>query len=153
MSLSFNLSLPLAREAKGTECRTPADAAREFAGLATAAQECFCVLTLNTKYQVIDRHVISIGTLDSCLAHPREIFRPAITDGAAAVVLVHNHPSGETTPSREDIRLTRRLVECAQILDLELLDHVILGRAAHHHAGYLSIRESGMVSFAPEART
>ena len=149
MTLSFNLSLPVAREAKGTECRTPADAAREFSELATSAQECFCVLTLNTKYKVIDRHLVSIGTLDACLAHPREVFRPAITDGAAALVLIHNHPSGDPTPSREDINLTRRMVEVARAIDIQILDHVIIGRPGPHNlTSHLSLRESGLVSFA-----
>lgn len=148
MTLSFNLSLPIAREAKGNECRTPEEAAREFHEIAASAQECFCVLTLNTKYKVIDRHLVSIGTLDACLVHPREVFRAAVLDSAAALVLVHNHPSGDPTPSREDLKLTRLMIDAGRVMNIEILDHIIIGRPnAHNAAGYLSIRESGMVAF------
>jgi len=148
MSLSFGLSLPVVREAKAAECRAPADAVRELKELAHIAQECFCVITLNTKYKIIDRHLVGLGILDACLVHPREIFRPAISDGAAAVVLAHNHPSGDSTPSREDINLTRRMIEAGRLLDIEVLDHVVIGRPETGPAsGYTSLRESGMVAF------
>jgi len=138
----------MVREAIGSECRTPSDAVRELRDLSCAAQECFVVLTLNTKYRVIDRHLVSLGVLDACLAHPREVFRPAITDNAAAVVVCHNHPSGDPTPSTADIRLTRQLLEASRILEIELLDHVIIGRSdGSRGTGYVSLRESGMITF------
>lgn len=81
---------------------------------------------LNARHQLIAREVISIGTLTASLAHPREIFAPAIGKAAAGVILVHNHPSGDPSPSDEDIRLTQRIAQAGRILGIELLDHVIL---------------------------
>ena len=101
---------------------------RHFARLASdSRQEEFHVVTLDTKNQVIDTHQISIGTLDASLVHPREVFRPAIKDAAASVILVHNHPSGDATPSTEDIAVTRRLESAAELLGIKVLDHIILG--------------------------
>ena len=72
--------------------------------------------------------VVSEGTLSASLVHPREVFKPAILESAASIILLHNHPSGDPTPSREDLRLTRQLVECSKLLDLRIHDHVIIGR-------------------------
>ena len=90
-------------------------------------QEEFHIITLDTKNQVIDTHQISIGTLDASLVHPREVFRAAIKDAAASIVLVHNHPSGDPSPSREDHQVTARLTECGKTLGIDVLDHIILG--------------------------
>lgn len=81
---------------------------------------------LNARNQLIKREIISIGTLTASLAHPREIFAPAIGKAAAGVVLVHNHPSGDPSPSEEDMRLTKRIEQAGRILGIELLDHVIV---------------------------
>lgn len=106
------------------------------------------MLTLDTKYKLIDKHMISLGIVDACLVHPREVFRCAITDGAAAVVLAHNHPSGDPTPSREDIKITRQMIEAGRIMDIQVLDHIVLGRPSDQNpAGFISLRESGLVSF------
>ena len=143
-SFSFNLALPVVREASSSACRTPEDVRRQLADLATLAQEVFVVLTLNAKYRVIDRHLVSLGLVDSCQVHGREVFRPAISDGAAAIVLAHNHPSGDPTPSAEDLHITRQLVEAGRILGIEVLDHVIIGRGERPQC---SLRESGLVTF------
>ena len=87
------------------------------------------IVSLDTKHQVLTTHQISVGTLDASLVHPREIFRPAIKDAAAAILLVHNHPSGDPTPSREDHAVTRRIEEVGKLLGIELLDHIVLGDA------------------------
>jgi DNA repair protein RadC len=84
---------------------------------------------LNARHQLISKEVISIGTLTASLAHPREIFAPAIGQAAAGVVLVHNHPSGDPSPSDEDIRLTKRIAQAGQIMGIELLDHLILAQS------------------------
>src|SRR5260370_10129885 len=89
--------------------------------------ECFVVLLLNTRRRVTGHHLISIGTLDTILVHPREVFRVAIISAAAAMVLMHNHPSGDPTPSEADIKVTRDLIRAGQLLKLEVLDHVIMG--------------------------
>jgi DNA repair protein RadC len=98
-------------------------------------QEEFHIVTLNTKNHVIDTHQVSKGTLDASLVHPREVFRPAIKDAASSILLAHNHPSGDATPSREDIAVTDRLTEVGKTIGIEVLDHIVLGKA-----GVVSIR-------------
>ena len=107
--------------------------------------EMFQVLLLNTRRRLIGEPVkIADGTLDTILVHPREVFRPAIENNAAAVVLVHNHPSGDPTPSEADIKVTRDLIRAGQLLKIEVLDHVILGRATQERQkDYVSLRELG----------
>jgi DNA repair protein RadC len=83
---------------------------------------------MTQKNDVIDRHMISLGTLTASLVHPREVYRPALQDGAAAVAFVHNHPSGDPTPSPEDRALTKRLADAGALLGIRVLDHVIVGR-------------------------
>jgi DNA repair protein RadC len=100
-----------------------------FARLASdGVQEEFHIVTLNTKHEVLTTYPITVGTLDASLVHPREVFRPAIKDAAAAVILVHNHPSGDPTPSREDLAVTRRLDSAGDLLGIKVLDHIVLGR-------------------------
>jgi DNA repair protein RadC len=101
-----------------------------------ATQEEFHVVTLNTKNVVIDTHQITVGTLDASLVHPREVFRVAIKDVCSSVILAHNHPSGDPTPSREDRAVTDRLEESGKLLGIDVLDHVVMGRD-----GCVSIRE------------
>jgi DNA repair protein RadC len=91
-----------------------------------ARQEEFHVVTLDTKYQPITTHRITVGTLDASLVHPREVFRPAIRDAAAAVILVHNHPSGDPTPSKEDRQVTRQLETAGKTVGINVLDHIIV---------------------------
>ncbi len=93
-----------------------------------AKQEEFHIVCLDTKNQVIDTHQITVGTLDASLVHPREVFRAAIRDAASSVLLVHNHPSGDPTPSREDIQVTDRLTEVGKLVGIDVLDHIVLGR-------------------------
>jgi len=116
---------------------------------ATLGKEVFWVLLLDAKNalkcQPID---VTSGILDASLVHPREVFREAVRSAAAAVVLAHNHPSGDPCPSAEDLRITRQLVEAGGIVDIKVLDHVILGRCSSTSKdGYLSLRESGTVKF------
>jgi DNA repair protein RadC len=109
-----------------------------FARLASdAAQEEFHVVCLDTRNQVVGTHRISVGILDRSLIHPREVFRPAIKDAAKAVLLVHNHPSGDPTPSDDDLTLTARLEEAGRTLGIGVLDHIVVARH-----GSASIRES-----------
>lgn len=95
--------------------------------VADGTREEFHVVTLDTKNQVIDTHQVSVGTLDASLVHPREVFRPAIKDAASSLILVHNHPSGDPTPSREDFAVTKRLELAGQNLGIDVLDHIVLG--------------------------
>lgn len=108
--------------------------------LAREDRENFVVVLLNTKNEVLETPNVSVGTLSSSLVHPREVFKPAIRASAANVILVHNHPSGNTDPSREDREITGRLTQAAEIIGIEVLDHVILGD------GYFSMKEHGLLS-------
>lgn len=109
-----------------------ADAAAEycrqlFARLAIdGRQEEFHIVTLDTKNQPISSHRITVGTLDASLVHPREVFRPAIRDAASSMILVHNHPSGDPTPSREDLQVTRQLERAGDVMGIRILDHIIV---------------------------
>ena len=103
--------------------------------------ECFVVLHLNTRRRIRGHHLVSIGIMDSVLVHPREVFRTAIAANASALVLMHNHPSGEAQPSEADIRVTRDLIRAGQVLKLEVIDHVIVG-----NPGHCSLRAMGYVS-------
>ena len=106
--------------------------------------EQFQVLLLNTRRKLIRVERITQGTLDSILVHPREVFRLAIAANAAAIVLVHNHPSGDPTPSEQDIKVTRDLIRAGQLLKIEVLDHVILGRRTEARPkDFASLRELG----------
>src|SRR5215469_2023206 len=106
--------------------------------------EKFQVLLLNTRRRLIRVEKISDGTLDTILVHPREVFKSAIAANAAAIVLVHNHPSGDPTPSDADVKVTRDLIRAGQLLKIEVLDHVILGNATKERPkDYASLRELG----------
>jgi DNA repair protein RadC len=106
--------------------------------------EHFQVVLLNVRRKLIRVEIISQGLVDTILVHPREVFRSAIAAGASALVLVHNHPSGDPTPSEADIRVTRDLIRAGQLLKIEVLDHVILGRReAANGKDYVSLRELG----------
>ena len=100
--------------------------------------ECFVVLLLNTRKRVKGHHLVSIGTIDTVLVHPREVFSVAIAMKAAAIVLIHNHPSGDPTPSEADTKVTRDLIRAGQLLKIEVTDHVIVGNPK-----YSSLRELG----------
>jgi DNA repair protein RadC len=102
--------------------------------------EQFGVVLLDARHGLVATHVVSVGSLDASTAHPREVFREAVAGRAAAVVLFHNHPSGDPAPSREDIAVTRRLVAAATVLGIEIIDHVILGTGT-----YFSFREAAKI--------
>lgn len=93
--------------------------------------ECFVVLMLNTRRRIRGHYLVSIGTMDTILVHPREVFRLAIAANAHSLVLMHNHPSGQPEPSEADIKVTRDLLRAGQLLKIEVLDHVIIGNPGH----------------------
>ncbi|NQU40704.1 MAG: DNA repair protein RadC [Lentisphaerae bacterium] len=111
--------------------------------------EVFWVIHLNAKNVAKGQpKAVTTGLLDASLVHPREICRDAIRTAAAAVVLAHNHPSGDPTPSAEDLRITRQLIEAGKIVDIKVLDHVVLGRPGQNRAKtFMSMREEGLVAF------
>jgi DNA repair protein RadC len=114
-------------------CETP-DQAAEYWRLHVATNpyfnpecECLVVLLLNTRRRVKGHQLVTIGTIDTILVHPREVFRVAVISSAAAVILMHNHPSNDPTPSEADIKVTRDLIRAGQLLKIEITDHVIMG--------------------------
>jgi DNA repair protein RadC len=112
------------------------------AHLKDSGVEQFAVGLLNIRHRIIGMYTVSVGVLTSSLVHPREVFGPAVVHKAAAVVLGHNHPSGEPEPSAEDIAITRRLVSAGQLLGIDVLDHVVLGDGQNR---FVSLKERGVL--------
>lgn len=108
--------------------------------LENSPAEKFLVLLLTTKNTIIGTSIVACGTLNAALVHPREVFQRAILSNAAGVIVAHNHPSGNPSPSQEDISLTAKLAESGKILDIPVLDHVIVGDCS-----YVSLKEKGMM--------
>ncbi len=103
-------------------------------------KELFIELCLDTKNQVLRRDIISMGSLNANIVHPREVFRTALIESAAHIIVVHNHPSGDPTPSREDIEITKKLAETGKIMGIDVIDHVIIGDGRH-----FSMKEAGHI--------
>src|SRR5687767_14548238 len=140
---AFEMSRRLRARRPGarTALSKPADVYAAFAPLMEHLQhEVFRIALLDAKNGLLADRIVSEGTLSASLVHPREVFKPAILESAASVILIHNHPSGDPTPSREDIKLTRQLVECATMLDLRIHDHVVIG-----HGRFVSLAERGVI--------
>ena len=138
---AFELGRRLAagRLAPGASLRGPADVFRHFhPTLRDAPHERFLVLLLDGRHRLLRHELVSQGTLTASLVHPREVFRPALRESAAALLLVHNHPSGDPTPSAEDREVTARLVRAGELLGIPVLDHVVVAER-----GWTSLRESG----------
>lgn len=142
------VQLPLVKETRKERVRSPEDVARLCVDLRELAQESFHVLALNAKNNLINRYLVSLGIADASLVHPREVFRQAIIENAVAIVVTHNHPSGEPTPSAEDIRITKQIIEAGKIVGITVQDHVIMGRETDSGRGFMSMRESGLCQFA-----
>jgi len=105
-------------------------------------KESFIILCLNTKNGILESNTISVGSLNANVVHPREVFKAALLASAANIIVVHNHPSGDPTPSREDIEITRKLVEAGNIMGITVLDHVIIGNGSGKH---FSMKEAGHI--------
>lgn len=139
-AVEFGRRLAGARHSERPAISSPADVHALLGGrLAHLDREHFVVCLLDTKNRVIGSPTVSIGTLSSSLVHSREVFKPAIKSSAASVILAHNHPSGDVHPSREDRDVTKKLVDAAKIIGIEILDHVIVGD------GFFSMKEHGML--------
>jgi len=120
--------------------RMPEDVFKYLEEMKKLNKEEFRGLYLNTRNKLIHDEIISIGTLTANLVHPREVFNPAIEYRAVGLIVAHNHPSGDPEPSKEDIRLTQRLVEASKIIGIDLLDHIIIG-----NQGFRSLKEMGVI--------
>ncbi len=119
--------------------KSPEDAAAYLmTDMSKLTQEHFVVLFLNVKNEVLHKQTIFIGSLNSSIVHPREIFREAVKRSAASLVVAHNHPSGNATPSPEDIEVTKRLAEAGELMGIDLLDHIIIGDQR-----FISLKEKG----------
>jgi len=108
-------------------------------------KESLRVILLDTRYHLIRIEEVSLGTVNESIAHPRDVFHPAVAASAYAVIVVHNHPSGDASPSQSDHSLTRRLAEAAELLQIKLLDHIIIGAPADGSTGYFSFKEAGVL--------
>ena len=108
-------------------------------------KESLRVILLDTRYHLLRIHEVSVGSVNESIAHPRDVFRPAVISSAYAVIVAHNHPSGDPSPSQSDHSLTRRLAEAAELLQIKLLDHIIIGSPAEGRAPYFSFKESGVL--------
>ena len=115
------------------------------AEMRTLHKESLRVILLDTRYRLLQMEEISIGSVNESIAHPRDVFRPAVISSAYAVIVVHNHPSGDPSPSQSDHSLTRRLAEAAELLQIKLLDHIIIGAPAEGRLPYFSFKEAGVL--------
>jgi DNA repair protein RadC len=118
----------------------PEDVWKELRDIRDHKKEHFVIFFLDSRNQEIKREIISVGSLNANLVHPREVFEPAVKNLAAQVILAHNHPSGDPEPSEDDLELNKRLVEAGKILGIEVIDHIIIGKA-----GFLSFKEKGLL--------
>ena len=127
---------------KGEPLKTAEDAARHLreAGHADRDREAFVVLLLDVKHRIIAEEVLTVGILNGSLVHPREVFKAAVAGSAAAIILAHNHPSGDVQPGRQDFEVTRRLRDAGKLLGIPVVDHVIVGAGT---ADVYSFREKG----------
>ena len=144
---AFGLGQRLARE---TLARKKIDSPELVCDLVAAEmrmlhKESLRVILLDTKYHLLRIEEVSLGSVNESIAHPRDVFRPAIISSAYAVIVVHNHPSGDPSPSQSDHSLTRRLSEAAELLQIRLLDHIIIGAPAEGRAAYFSFKEAGVL--------
>jgi DNA repair protein RadC len=144
---AFGLGQRLARETLSKQKLDSPELVSELVGpeMRRLRIESLRVILLDTRYRLLHIEEVSLGSLNESIAHPREIFRPALTYSAHAVIVVHNHPSGDASPSQTDHSLTRRLAEAAELLQIKLLDHIIIGAPSEGGPGYFSFKEAGVL--------
>ena len=136
----MELGRRILKDKKSRILLAPHDVWRELAEIRSRKKEHFAVLFLDSRNQEIRREIISVGTLNANLVHPREVFESAIAHSAAHIIVAHNHPSGDTEPSPEDLAVTKKLADAGKILGIEIADHVIVAPS-----GYVSFRERGLL--------
>ena len=147
LAAAFDLGNRLARESLASQKIDSPELVNSLVGgeMRMLRTEEMRAILLDTRYRLIRVEAISSGTVNESIAHPREIFRPAIIASAYAVIVVHNHPSGDPSPSQADHNLTRRLAEAAELMQIKLLDHVIIGAQDANGPGYFSFKEAGVL--------
>jgi DNA repair protein RadC len=144
---AFGLGQRLARETLSKQKIDSPELANELVGaeMRRLHKESLRVILLDTRYHLIRIEEVSIGSVNESIAHPRDVFRPAVVSSAYAMIVVHNHPSGDPSPSQTDHSLTRRLAEAAELMQIKLLDHIIIGSPSEQGAGYFSFKEAGVL--------
>ena len=144
---AFGLGNRLARETLSKQKIDSPEIVNELLGAELRAlhKESLRVILLDTRYRLLRIEEISVGSVNESIAHPRDVFRPALIFSAYAVIVVHNHPSGDASPSQTDHTLTRRLADAAELLQIKLLDHIIIGAPAESQPGYFSFKEAGVL--------
>jgi DNA repair protein RadC len=144
---AFGLGQRLARETLSKQKIDSPELVNELVGpeMRRLRKESLRVILLDTRYHLIRVEEVSLGSVNESVAHPRDVFRPALVASAYAVIIVHNHPSGDASPSQTDHSLTRRLAEAAELLQIKLLDHIIIGAPANENPGYFSFKEAGVL--------
>ncbi len=147
LAAAFELGSRVAREQLQSRPLDTPQLIYEYFGpqMGHLAKEQVVVAVLDTRLRHIGTEIVSMGSVNESTAHPREIFRPVITRGGFSFILIHNHPSGDPSPSRADEQVTRKLVEAAKFMQIEMLDHLIIGRSAEGRLPYFSFREAGLV--------
>ncbi len=147
LAAAFGLGQRLARERLAREKIDTPELIYDLLGPEMRAlhKESLRVILLDTRYHLLRIEEVSLGSVNESIAHPRDVFRPAFIYSAYAVIVVHNHPSGDPSPSQADHGLTRRLREAAELLQIRLLDHLILGAPAEGRAPYFSFKEAGLL--------
>jgi DNA repair protein RadC len=144
---AFGLGQRLAQETLAKQKIDSPELVNELLGpeMRQLRKESLRVILLDTRYHLIRTEEVSVGSVNESIAHPRDVFRPAVISSAYAVIVVHNHPSGDASPSQTDHSLTRRLAEAAELLQIKLLDHVIIGAPGENSPGYFSFKEAGVL--------
>jgi DNA repair protein RadC len=147
VAAAFALGERLAREILGNEKLDSPERVYQLLGpeMRQLRKESLRVVLLDTRYRLIRVEQVSQGSVNESIAHPRDIFHPAVAAAAFAVIVVHNHPSGDASPSQTDHSLTRRLAEAAELLQIKLLDHIIIGEPLEGRPGYFSFKEAGIL--------
>ena len=147
LAAAFGLGKRLARETLSKQKLDSPELVHELIGaeMRMLRKESLRVILLDTRYHLIRIEEVSLGSINESIAHPRDVFRPALISSAYAVIVVHNHPSGDASPSQTDHGLTRRLAEAAELLQIKLLDHIIIGAPTEQSAGYFSFKEAGVL--------
>jgi DNA repair protein RadC len=147
LAAAFDLGKRLARETLSKQKLDSPEVINELVGpeMRMLRKESLRVVLLDTRYHLIRVEEVSLGSINESIAHPRDVFRPALVASAYAVIVVHNHPSGDSSPSQTDHSLTRRLAEAAELLQIKLLDHIIIGAPNEGSAGYFSFKEAGVL--------
>ncbi|MEY2531029.1 MAG: repair protein RadC [Verrucomicrobiota bacterium] len=144
---AFGLGSRIARETLSKQKIDSPELVNDLIGpeMRRLRKESLRVILLDTRYHLIRVEEVSVGSVNESIAHPRDVFRPAVVSSAYAVIVVHNHPSGDSSPSQTDHSLTRRLAEAAELLQIRLLDHIIIGAPSEQSPGYFSFKEAGVL--------